>query len=109
MSAYALVRIKPGAKCFQDFSYYVWPISAYGEEGKKLADIDDDAVFIGEKKGSGDGVRWDCKTHGAGMPGSYGNGSIFVSGEDCVEMLTPMLGYEPELSLSSGEDEMEES
>ena len=31
------------------------------------------------------------------MAGRYGNGSIFVYGDDCVEMLTPMLGYEPEL------------
>lgn len=98
MSGYALVRIKPGAKCFQDFAFYRWPLSDYGEEGKAMADIPDDVVFIGKKMTDGKSVKWDCKTHGAGMIGSYGNGGIIVSGDDPVEMLTPLLGYQPELA-----------
>lgn len=98
MAAFALVRIKPGAKCFQDFAFYTWPISDYGEEGKAMADLPDDAVFIGKKVFDGDRIKWRCKTHGAGMPGSYRNGGIIVWGDDPVQMVTPMLGYEPELT-----------
>lgn len=75
---------------------YTWPPSDYCDEGRRLAGVSDDAVFIG-KKVVGRNFRWDCKAPGAGMAGRYGNGSIFVYGDDCVEMLTPMLGYEPEL------------
>jgi hypothetical protein len=97
MLAYALIRIKPGAKCFQDFTFYTWPLSDYGEEGKAMADIADSAVFVGKKVRYGEGTRWYCKTHGAGMKGSYRNGEIIVWGDDPVEMLTPLLGYEPDL------------
>lgn len=103
MTAYALLRIKPGASCYQDFAFYEWPISQYGDQGKRMADIPDDAVFVGQKISKPGGVYWDCKTHGAGMPGSYGNGSIFVRGRDSVELLTPMLGYEPTHPTDSGQ------
>lgn len=97
MAAYALIRIKSGAKCFQDFAFYTWPLSHYGEQGKAMADIPDDAVFIGKKVRDGERTKWRCKTHGAGMKGSYRNGGITVWGDDPVEMLTPLLGYEPDL------------
>jgi|GEM_PF-5863281 len=96
MPVYALVRIKPGALCCQDRSIYRWPPSNYGEEGKNLARVEDDAVFVGEKRLKSGEVLWDCKARGAGIIGEYGNGGIFVSGDDCVEMLTPLLGYKPE-------------
>lgn len=96
MPAYALVRIKKGAQCWQDHNGYKWPPSDYGEEGRKLARVPDDQIFIGTKK-VGDKVKWDCKAPGAGMKGDYGNGGIFVFGDDPVELLTPMLAYEPEI------------
>lgn len=100
MTAYALARIKSGAKCSQDHKFYTWPLSAYGREGKALADIPDEAVFLAEKRKDG---SWDCRTYGAGMPGSYGNGGIYVWGADPVELLTPMLGYKPELPRTGGQ------
>ena len=99
MPDFALVKIKPGAKCYQDFAFYTWPLSDYGEDGKAMADIPDDSVFIGEKTRDRNGTKWRCKTHGAGMPGSYGNGGITVWGDDPVEMITPLLSYKPELTV----------
>ncbi len=96
MSVYALVRIKTGARCYQDFSSYYWPPSDYGDEGKSLAGVADDCVFVAEKRTSGDPAYWDCRAPGAGQSGAYGNGSIFAP-IDGVEFLTPMLGYTPEL------------
>lgn len=105
MTAFALVRIKSGAKCFQDFAFYTWPLSDYGEEGKAMADIPDDSIFIGEKVRDGKGVKWRCRTRGAGVTGAYGNGAITAWGADPVEMITPLLGYKPELPSEGASDE----
>lgn len=91
MPVYVLLRVKPGAGCFQDFRFYQWPPSAYGEEGTSLAGVADDCIFIAEKLDA----KWECTAPGAGARGQYGNGSISISGSDCIEYLTPMLGYCP--------------
>ena len=98
MSAYALVRIKNGSRCDQDHRSYRWPPSQY-ENGNNFAGVPDDCVFVAEKRLMGKGkVYWNCVADGAGMftsdGGNYGNGSISA---DDVEMMTPMLGYKPEL------------
>jgi len=104
MTAYALVRIKNGARCGQDFHFYTWPPSDYGDEGRKLAGVHDDAVFIARKMVSNGRVSWNCRTNGAGMlGGDYGNGGISVFDGSGVEMLTPLLGYEPELPPEQGD------
>lgn len=94
MTAFAKARIKPGAKCFQDFSFYTWPPSQY-EGGRKLAGVDDNTVFVAEKKRMATGkAEWVCRAKGAGVLGNYGNGAITVYDGD-LEFLTPMLGYDP--------------
>lgn len=94
MPVFVKARIKPGAKCSQDFRFYTWPPSQY-EDGFKLAGVPDDQVFIAQKRVSSNGsAEWDCKAKGAGVPGHYGNGGITVTGND-LEFLTPMLGYDP--------------
>ena len=97
--AFAIVKIEKGAKCNQDRKFYIWPPSQY-EGGSEFAGVSDGCVFIASK---GEGLfasnsGWDCKADGAGAigeKGRYGNGSIFA---DDVKLLTPMLGYEPDLS-----------
>ena len=102
---FALVKINDGAKCFQDFRFYRWPPSQY-QGGSKLAGVPDSAVFVGEKRVSKGRAEWSCEAFGAGIIGQgngcYGNGKIIVTGENCVEMLTPILGYKPEMP-SQGE------
>ena len=81
---YALVKIKPGVGMYQDFRFGRW---MPGESNP---------TFVAEKSTKGNDVVWDCKAPGyGGKP--YGNGSIYVYGFDAVEMLTPLLGFEPEV------------
>ena len=97
---YAIAKIKNGSKCGQDFTYYTWPPSDY-KDGKKLAGVKDDCVFVAEKKKIGS-WPWECVAPGAGEIGKYGNGSIYVSD---VEMLTPLVLFKPDLQhwIDSGE------
>ena len=89
---YAKVRIKPGARCYQDHATYSWPPETDAE--KSMAIVGGDCIFIAEKLVRNGRVEWDCTAFGAGDMGSlggYGNGSILVVGEgDLVELLSPV-------------------
>ena len=74
------VRINIGALVFQDHGCGRWPATKSG------ADVDPAMEFAAKWMGNG----WDCKAFGYGQLGqdkSYGNGSIFVVGEDGVTVL----------------------
>ena len=89
---YAKVRIKPGARCYQDHATYSWPPETDAE--KAMAGVEGDCIFSAEKIVSQGRAEWDCTAFGAGVlgpPGGYGNGSILVFGEgDLVELLSPV-------------------
>lgn len=94
MPVFAKVRIKPGAKCFQDFKFFTWPPSDY-EDGKNVIGVHDDTVFVAQKKVTSEQkVEWTCRAEGAGDSDKYGNGPIIVYEGD-MEFLTPMLSYDP--------------
>lgn len=87
-------RIKRGAGIFQDHHFGKWPNccppkSEYEGEEYKYEAKDPDMVFEVEWTGN----HWDCKADGYGMlrvrgeAGEYGNGSIFVSSRDGVELV----------------------
>ncbi len=87
-------RIKRGAGILQDHHFGKWPNccpprSEYEGEEYKYEAKDPDMVFEVEWKGR----YWDCKADGYGMlrsrgeGGEYGNGSIFVSARDGVELV----------------------
>jgi len=87
-------RIKRGARIFQDHHFGKWPNccpprSEYEGEEYKYEAKDPDMLF----KVEWTGTHWDCKADGYGMlrsrgeGGEYGNGSIFVSALDGVELV----------------------
>ena len=87
-------RIKRGAGIFQGHHFGKWPDccpprSEYEGEEYQYEAKDPDMVF--DVKWTG--THWDCKADGYGMlrargeGGEYGNGSIFVSGCDGVELV----------------------
>lgn len=85
------VKIKKGAKIFQDFHFGRWPAclppsSEYEGEEYRYRTKNPDLIFDAEWKGR----HWDCRRKGYGVgskPEEYGNGSIFVIDEDGVEIL----------------------
>jgi len=96
---YAIIRIKSGATVSLDFRCFKWPLSDYEmPSGENAADAfnvkDNDMLFVAERVANKDGCYWDATAPNFGGD-PYGNGSIFVTGE--VEMITPMLGYKPNL------------
>jgi hypothetical protein len=106
MPAYALIKIKRGALISQDFRVGTWPAccpprAEHNGERKQFT-LYPDAVFIGEKSVSRGKVFWECKRAGYGLRHEYGNGQITVHSGD-VEMLTPLLGYEPSLPSEPAE------
>lgn len=86
-------RIITGSPIFQDHHFGKWPIccpprSEYAGAEYQYRAKDPDMVFDVEWNGR----RWECKADGYGYlshAGKYGNGSIFVSGRDGVELVTP--------------------
>ena len=100
MSEY--VRIKIGSPISQDRGFGKWPACCPPkEEGKGLLEtIFPERVFIAtlETKGN-DSFYWECMADGYGMLQSkhkhlsdqdfiYGNGSIYVTGKDAVEIVS---------------------
>jgi len=94
-------RIKRGAGIFQDHHFGKWPNccpprSEYEGEEYKYEAKDPDMVFEVEWTGR----HWDCKADGYGMlrsrgeGGEYGNGSIFVSDPDGVELVRSNVPHE---------------
>ena len=76
------VRIKRGALVAQDFMVWNWPDTRAGTAA------DPDMEFEAEWNGT----FWDCRAWGYGkmtngVPGAYGNGSIFAFRKDGVEVL----------------------
>lgn len=84
---YALVKIKNGAKCFQDFRLFTWP-PAHDPR------FTPDTVFVAKKVLMRGGVEWDCTTWGAGFMDDYGDGSVSASD---VELLSPVSYVKPTL------------
>ena len=89
-------RIVDGAGIFQDHHFGKWPQccpprSEYEGEEYQYCAKDPDMIFDVEWNGH----HWDCKADGYGYlrcrgeVGEYGNGSIFVSSFDGVELATP--------------------
>ena len=89
-------RIKTGAGIFQDHHFGKWPSccpprSEYEGEEYQYEAKDPDMVFDVRWTGH----HWECKADGYGMmrhrgeAGEYGNGSIFVSNPDGVELMVP--------------------
>lgn len=72
------VRIKPGTIISQDMRSMKWPV-CLAPRGRK---IDPGMIFDATWNGN----YWDCVAPGYGMRGDYGNGSIFVSDIDGVEL-----------------------
>jgi len=90
---WALVRIVNGAHCLIDRSFFKWPPSIHDERAQKTIKVTDDCVFIAQKQIIRGQPSWECRAPGAGQSGlNYGNGAIDASD---VEMLTPLLGYQP--------------
>lgn len=75
-------RIKVGARCGQDFSWFRWP-HAHPEPL--------DAAMVFQVRRQGD--AWDAAADGYGFgvtgrpAGKYGNGGIYVYGVNSVELL----------------------
>lgn len=79
------VRINIGASIMQDMAFGRWPATRDGKE------VDPDMVF--EAEWVANRGYWDCMADGFGRrkwlgeAGGYGNGSIFVLGEDSVTVV----------------------
>lgn len=71
------VKIRKGARIYQDFSFHRWPECAYAVSG------DVDTEF--DAKPDGDG--WECVADGYGAPGEYGNGAIIVRDHNGVDVV----------------------
>lgn len=89
-------KIKIGAGIFQDHHFGKWPQcipprSAYTSDEYKHEAADPDIVFDIEWTGN----HWECTADGYGIlskdGGEYGNGSIFVSKRDGIEIIAPDL------------------
>lgn len=89
---WAVLKIKRGAKASQDCSFFRWPLSDYDNGDQRLTE---DMVFIAQKMNSSNGLRWVCYAPHAGFKDQYGNGSVYVMGNDSVELLTPVTLYAP--------------
>ena len=81
-----IVRIKRGALISQDFRVRRWPEcfpprSEYDADKYKPEAKDPDMEF----DATWNGRFWTCKADGYGS-GEYGNGSIFVTGYDGVDL-----------------------
>ncbi len=96
---YALVKLNDNAHIYQDMRWGKWIF----DDGDTL---ENSPVWLGEKKYSIAHKRaeWTLTRYGHGMHcepydnKSYGSGPIITWGEDCVTLLTPVLGYKPELT-----------
>lgn len=89
----AKVRIKRGTAIMQDHRFSNWPACVppqheYEGEDYRREAKDPDMIFDAQWMGD----YWDCFAHGYGVIESadrnaYGNGSIFVTGFDSVEVI----------------------
>jgi len=82
------IRIKEGARIFQDFYFLRWPNckppqKEYKDEKYQFKTKYPDAVFNAIKKDR----YWDCWREGYGDRKDYGNGSIFVYDINEVEIV----------------------
>lgn len=83
-----VVRIKPGAHCFQDHAFTRWPqCQPPGGAGQAADPVMLFQASLVLREGPDSNGYWDCRAVGFGLPGSYGNGSIHVSGRDSVEIV----------------------
>lgn len=88
------VRIKDGAAVSQDFRFMRWPSCLMPNSplsSTNYADINPNPNMIFTATWT-DNKYWDCWAPGYGgsvygRPGTYGNGSIFVTGLDGVEII----------------------
>lgn len=78
-------RIKIGAPVFQDHAFGRWPSCKAPGGGHEAAD----PSMLFDVEWHSKGGYWVCIADGFGRldsPGLYGNGSIFVTGHDQVEI-----------------------
>ncbi len=87
------VKIKEGARIFQDHHFLRWPNCKppqreYECEKYQFKTKYPDAEFSAKKESR----YWDCWRDGYGAKGDYGNGSIFVHDMDGVEIVNEEAG-----------------